>query len=92
LKFEPSITPNMMDGTATRKLVNISYEGRGGKGTIRLILFVPQNAPKPVPCFLLINNRSVDNTDPTREKKSPSGPPNRLWRAAMRQPCSGTAM
>lgn len=70
LKFEPSLTPNMMDGTATRKLVNISYEGPGGKGSIRLILFVPQKAPKPVPCFLLLNNRGLENIDPTREKKS----------------------
>jgi hypothetical protein len=74
LKFEPSLTPNMMNGTATRKLVNISYEGRGGKGTIRLILFVPNAVKKPVPCFLLINNRGVDNIDPTREKKSPFWP------------------
>jgi pimeloyl-ACP methyl ester carboxylesterase len=74
LKFEPSLTPNMMNGAATRKLVNISYEGRGGKGTIRLILFVPTAATKPVPCFLLINNRSMDNIDPTREKKSPFWP------------------
>jgi pimeloyl-ACP methyl ester carboxylesterase len=54
--------------------VNISYEGPGGKGTIRLILFVPGAATQPVPCFLLINNRGVDNTDPTREKKSPFWP------------------
>jgi hypothetical protein len=37
---------------------------------INLILFVPNNAKKPVPAFLLINNRGKENTDPTRATKS----------------------
>jgi hypothetical protein len=70
LKFETSTTPAMMEGTATRKQVAISYEGRGGKGTINLTLFVPSKATKPVPCFVLICNRGRQNIDPTRTVKS----------------------
>jgi dienelactone hydrolase len=73
LKFETQVTPNMMDGKATRKLVKITYSGPGGAGAINLILFVPDNK-KPAPCFVLINNRGIDLIDPTREKKSPFWP------------------
>lgn len=37
---------------------------------IHLILFVPNNIQKPVPVFVLINNRGTDNTDITRKIKS----------------------
>ncbi len=75
LKFEVTEnTPNAMDGKATRRLVTISYGGPSGQGAIHLVLFVPNNAGKPVPCFLLICNRPPSNIDPTREKKSPFWP------------------
>ncbi len=71
LKFEVfDSATNTMDGRATRKQVKISYRGPGGEGTIKLVLFTPNNAPKPAPCFLLICNRSVTNIDPTRVLKS----------------------
>ena len=38
--------------------------------TIHLCLFVPNQARKPAPAFLLICNRSPDNIDPTRKNKS----------------------
>ncbi|MDP5272659.1 dienelactone hydrolase family protein [Chengkuizengella axinellae] len=60
----------MMGGKATRKQVDISFEGPGGKGTIRLLLFVPSKQKKPVPAFLLINKRGLDHMDPEREKRS----------------------
>jgi hypothetical protein len=63
-----------MDGKATRKLVRISYAGPGGEGGINLILFVPNSAKKPVPCFLLICNRGRENIDPMRVQKSPFWP------------------
>lgn len=63
-----------MDGKATRKLIRIAYAGPGGKGGINLILFVPNDARKPVPCFLLICNRGQENIDPTRAQKSPFWP------------------
>jgi hypothetical protein len=75
LRFE-TIEENRdaMEGKATLKLVRIAYAGRGGQGSIRLVLFTPNNAPAPAPCFLLICNRPTDNIDPTREKKSPFWP------------------
>jgi hypothetical protein len=66
--------PKAMGGTATRKLVTISYRGPGGEGAINLVLFVPNGAAKSAPCMLLICNRPAENIDPTREKKSPFWP------------------
>ena len=74
LKFETlELAKGVMDGTATRKQVKISYHGPGGEGAIKLVLFVPEQA-KPAPCFLLICNRAPTNIDPTRAIKSPFWP------------------
>ncbi len=73
LKWETQVTPNVMDGKATLKLVKISYSGRGGAGFINLVLFVPKTI-KPAPCFVLIDNRGADQIDASREKKSPFFP------------------
>ena len=63
--------PRAMDGAATLKQVAIKIEAEGGKPvTINLSLFIPNARPKPAPAFLLICNRSIDNIDPTRAKKS----------------------
>ncbi len=59
-----------MDGAATLKLVDITIESEGKSLTIHLTLFVPNKVTKPVPAFLLINNRDPNNTDPTRQVKS----------------------
>ena len=59
-----------MDGRARLKLVTIEVS-RGTKSVkINLVLFVPNTPKKPVPVFLLINNRGRENTDPARETKS----------------------
>jgi hypothetical protein len=59
-----------IDGTATLKRVAIDIVRQGKSITIELVLFVPNDAPKPAPAFLLICNRPKENIDPTREKKS----------------------
>lgn len=59
-----------MDGKATRKLVDVSYHGPRGTGSVRLVVFTPNGARKPAPCFLLICNRSPTNIDPDRVVKS----------------------
>ena len=64
----------MMDGTAVRKLVRISWSGPGGNGGINLTLFLPAYARKPVPCFLFICNREKELIDPTRKVRSPFWP------------------
>lgn len=60
----------MMDGAAVRKKMTIAYEGPGGSGQMPFVLFVPVRVPKPVPAFLLINNRRVALADPDRKERS----------------------
>lgn len=59
-----------MNGAATLKQVDIEISTDGKKQVIHLSVFTPNDAKKPVPAFLLINNRGQANIDPTREKKS----------------------
>ncbi|MDX1563835.1 MAG: hypothetical protein R3236_00450 [Phycisphaeraceae bacterium] len=79
LKFVNKETnPKAMEGAATLKRIDIEYSGPGGKGVIRLGLFIPNKAEKPVPGFLLICNRSPRNIDMTRKEKSPFWPAERI--------------
>lgn len=59
-----------MDGRAILKEVVIEVFENEKSVKINLVLFVPVNVPKPVPAFVLINNRGKENTDPTRVQKS----------------------
>jgi hypothetical protein len=52
------------------KEVAISVFRKNQAVTINLVLFLPASLTKPVPAFLLINNRDRDNMDPTRSIKS----------------------
>lgn len=61
---------NAMNGNATLKQVDITISSGGKSLVIHLTLFVPNNVKKPVPAFLLIDNRGPANTDPTRKVKS----------------------
>ncbi|RYX86529.1 acetylxylan esterase [bacterium] len=71
-----STDPNAMGGTATLKQVAIEFAG--GKGTINLILFTPNNRTAASPVFLLACNRGARNIDPTRENKSEFWPAEEL--------------
>jgi len=59
-----------MGGKAKLKEVLIEVMNNNKPVKINLVLFVPNNVKKPVPAFLLINNRGKENTDPTRVAKS----------------------
>ena len=75
LRFElVDVVEDALDGAATRKQVDLHFSGPGGKGKIRLIMFIPNDAPKPVPAFLLICHRDSENIDPTRAIKKPFWP------------------
>ncbi len=79
LRFEAKeTTKTALSGKATRKLVDIHFSGPGGKGTIHLAVFIPNDVGKPVPGFVLICNRSRTNIDPTRKSKSPFWPVERI--------------
>lgn len=58
---------NIMGGAATLKQVEITIGAEKGSLVIHLTLFVPNNVPKPVPVYLLIDNRGPGNTDPSRK-------------------------
>ena len=58
-----------IDGTATLKEVDITTERDGNSVTLRVNLFIPNDINQPAPVFLLINHRSPENIDPTREVK-----------------------
>ena len=71
LKFElVEEDPKAIDGQATFKRVAILSRQEGRSHEFELLLFLPNAAKKPVPVFLLINNRQFTNTDPTRKEKS----------------------
>ena len=61
---------NAMGGAATLKQIDIVINSDGKELKIRLTMFVPNKTRKPVPVFLLIDNRGPANTDPTRQTKS----------------------
>jgi len=61
---------NAINGAATLKQVDITITAEGKELVIHLTLFTPNNRQKPVPAFLLIDNRGPANTDPTRSVKS----------------------
>lgn len=79
LRFETRETDQTaMEGRATRKRIDIRYSGPGGEGRIELVVFIPNEAVKPVPGFLLICNRDRRNIDPTRTERSPFWPAERI--------------
>jgi len=59
-----------MNGKAHLKQVLIEVTNNNKAVKINLVLFIPNNVRKPVPAFLLINNRSKEIMDPTRAFKS----------------------
>jgi hypothetical protein len=61
---------NALGGAATLKQVDVTIARGAASLTIHVSLFVPNQAPKPVPAFLLICNRGLENIDPTRAQKS----------------------
>lgn len=61
---------NAMNGDATLKQTDITISSDGKSLVIHLTMFVPNKVKKPVPAFLLIDNRGPANTDPARKIKN----------------------
>jgi dienelactone hydrolase len=59
-----------MQGKAHLKEVQVEVFNQRKSVKINVVLFVPTHVAKPVPAFVLINNRSKDNIDPARNTKS----------------------
>jgi hypothetical protein len=66
-----STDPQFMSGLATRKDVRIRFENTKGKAEMLILVFVPNDAPKPVPAFLML---SFDNTRRSGFNSDPSHP------------------
>jgi hypothetical protein len=62
--------PHAMGGAATLKQVNVTIARGSQCLTIHVVLFVPNQAAKPTPAFLLICNRGAAQFDPAREYRS----------------------
>jgi pimeloyl-ACP methyl ester carboxylesterase len=67
-----------IDGTATLRQVDITITREGKSLVIHLNLFIPNSAVKPVPAFLLINNRGSQVADPLRTVKSEFWPAEKI--------------
>jgi len=59
------------EGAILRENVVFTFRGPGGSIQAHLYVLSPLNAPKPVPCFLLINHRDRETFDP--EKQTDTG-------------------
>jgi hypothetical protein len=62
--------PAAMDGAATLTRVAIVSTYRGRTHRFELVYFLPRTPLGRRPVFLLINNRALSNTDPTRKERS----------------------
>jgi hypothetical protein len=79
LRFElVEENPGAMAGAATLKRIAILSTQGGREHRFGLTLFLPNARQGRVPVFLLINNRPVDNTDPSRAVKSGFWPAERI--------------
>jgi hypothetical protein len=65
-----NVDKNAINGAATLKEVDVTISRANKSVVIHLKLFTPNDAKKPAPTFLLINNRGIENIDPTRVNKS----------------------
>ena len=70
--------PRAMDGAATLKRVAIVSEHQRRQHRFEIVLFLPNTRVGAVPMFLLLNNRPIGNTDPTRAQRSPFWPAEEL--------------
>jgi len=59
-----------MGGDATLRRIAVRSRVENREHTFELIVFIPNDAQRPVPLFLLMNNRGPQNTDATREERS----------------------
>ena len=59
-----------LDGRATLRRIDIKSKHKGRNHEFKLVLFLPNQTPKPVPVFLLINNRNPNYIDPSQEEYS----------------------
>lgn len=70
MRFDVKVTPDAINGRATRKDIAITFKGSGGEGVITFVIFVPKVSMGPVPSFLLTCDKKLDIDDPDGENRS----------------------
>jgi len=60
------IDKNTMDSQAIRRTIEITAIRKGIHFSFPAVIFIPDNAKEPVPCFLTVCNRGIQNADPAR--------------------------
>jgi len=65
------VDPDFMNGKATRKDISIKFSNDKGTAEMLVLVFVPNNADKPVPAFM---KHSFNNTRSNDFKADPSRP------------------
>ncbi|WP_138477442.1 alpha/beta hydrolase [Dyadobacter bucti] len=70
IRYVVSEGQSVMEGRAKHREVLIEVFRQGKQVKIDLVLLLPSNVERPVPVFVLINNRGKENTDPSRKIKS----------------------
>ena len=63
-----------MEGQAIRKTVEVEAVRNGIHFCFPFVVFIPANAKKPVPAFVVICNRGIKDSDPARHFMSPFYP------------------
>ncbi|MEK0316546.1 glucuronyl esterase domain-containing protein [Cohnella sp. 56] len=76
--FHTAVTTDVMAGAAVRKQVEIRFEGAGGAGRIRLLLYLPSDRRGPSPVLLLLNNRGALAGDEPDAGDTPFWPADRI--------------
>lgn len=78
LRFERDGTDTPMpDGKMLRRKARIRFSGPGGEASARVLAFLPQNAKRPLPTFVMLINRSGERkhwADETRAVKHTAWP------------------
>jgi hypothetical protein len=69
-EFSVTQEPAAMNGRATLKQVTVTIWKDTSSVKIHLVMFIPNHIQKPVPVFLLINNRDAALADAARAVKS----------------------
>jgi hypothetical protein len=62
--------PQALGGAATLRRVAVVSSQAGRNHSFELTIFLPNSTSGPSPVFLLLNNRSIANTDPVRRKRA----------------------
>lgn len=78
LRFVPDGPDTVMpDGKMVRRKARIQFSGPGGAASARVLAFLPREAKRPLPTFLMVINASGERNkwaDETRQVKHPAWP------------------